>query len=113
MTVIHRGTARREGVIEGDIDNLWALLTDWGNMAWWGNDLEQERMKASRTYLEGEKGKVPRAKVIERAHADGPSVVEPGDLVFVRDTVEAVYELIFKGLNNYLAQRGGKYVATD
>ena len=37
-------------------------------------------------------------------------VVEPGNVDFVRDTLEDVYDLIFKGLNGYLAQRGGKHV---
>jgi len=170
MTTIQRGTAGSQGVIEAEISNVWALLTDWGNMDWWGNDLEQEDMKAARTYLEGEKGKVPRTKVIERSNSgesgavhvnrevlihedpvahrlyyicsdgllphvrnylaswrldpvDGGrcrmsitanfDVVAPGDLQFSRSTFEAVYELIFKGLNGYLAQRGGKFSPAD
>lgn len=169
MIKIERGSGRAEGVIEAHIDDVWALLTDWGNMDWWGNGLEEEGMKAGRTYLEGEKGKVPRTKVIERTNADGAGlpvvnrevlfhedavahrlyyngtdgfllglrnyvaswtldplagghckmtitstfdVAEPGDVAFVRDTVEAVYGLIFSGINAYLAKRGGKYVAT-
>lgn len=166
MTTIQRGTARREGVIEADIGNAWALITDWGNLDWWGNDIEEKDMQAARVYLEGEKGKIPRTKVIVRnnsgesgavhvnrevlihedpiAHrlyytcSDGLlphvsnylaswtldaldrgrcrmsimanfDVVESGNLDFARNTFEAVYDLIFKGLNDYLVQRGGKY----
>ena len=42
MTTFQRGTARREGVINADIGNVWALITDWGNLGWWGNDIEEE-----------------------------------------------------------------------
>jgi Polyketide cyclase / dehydrase and lipid transport len=162
MTNVQRGSGRREGIMETDIDTLWELLTDWGNMDWWGNEMEQDGMKAGRAYLEGEKGKVPRTKVIERTNADNNGlpiqnretlfledrvthrlyyngtdgfiagvrnyiatwcldplsdhrcrmtitsnfdVVEPGNVDKVRDTVEAVYEMIFSGLNNYLAKR--------
>lgn len=170
MTMFHRGMARNEGVIDADIGNVWALITDWGNMDWWGNDLEDEDMKAARTYLEGEKGKVPRTKVIERNNSGDSGAVhvnrevlihedpvahrlyyvcsdgllpgvrnylaswtldaldsgrcrmritadfdvdDSGNLDFARSTFEAVYELIFKGLDGYLAQRGGKYVPLD
>lgn len=172
MTEVQRGTARMEGVIEVDVDNVWALVTDWGNMDWWANGLEQKDMQAARTYLEGEKGKVPRTKVIERRNAGSanPDVVhvnrevlihedpvvhrlyynatdgllpglrnylatwtldaldggrcrmqissnfdvtEPGGLDYVRDTLEAVYVLIIKGLNDYLLERGGKYAPAD
>jgi hypothetical protein len=170
MTTFERGTARREGVINADIGNVWTLITDWGNLDWWGNDIEQEDMRAARVYLEGEKGKVPRTKVIERSNSgesgavhvnrevlihedpaahrlyytcsdgllvgvrnylaswtldalDGGrcrmritadfDVSEPGNLDFSRNTFEQVYELIFKGLDHYLAQRGGKYVPAE
>jgi hypothetical protein len=166
MAAIQRGMARGEGIIEADIDNTWALLTDWGNMDWWGNDLDQGAMTAARTYLEGEKGQVPRTKVIERESGDEAGVshvnrevlihedsethrlyytcsnglllgvnnylaswtldalegarcrmtvtaqfdvVEPGKLEEARNTFEAVYELIFKGVGSYLAKRGGTY----
>ena len=32
----------------------------------------------------------------------------PGNIDFARNTFESVYVLIFKGLDQYLAQRGGK-----
>lgn len=161
MIKVERGSARREGIVQADIDELWELLTDWGNMDWWGNELEREGMKAGKAYLEGEKGKVPRTKVIERSNAqdtgvpvvsretliredpvahrlyydatdgfilgtrnyiaswaldaleDGRcrmiitstfDVIAPGKVEVTRDIVEAVYELIFKGLNDYLAR---------
>ena len=162
MTKVQRGSGRRDGEIDADIDTLWAVLTDWGNMDWWGNELEQDGMKAGKTYLDGEKGKVPRTKVIERENADNAGlpivnretlfledrltyrlyyngtdnfivgvrnyiatwaldplpdgrckmhissnfdVIAPGDVNAVRDTVEAVYEMIFSGLNRYLKNR--------
>lgn len=160
MTVIQRGTGCREGVIDADADTLWALLTDWGAMDWWGNELQEAGMKVSNCYLEGEKGCVPRTKVIERSNTeegglpvinretlihedsiarrlfyngtdgfiegvrnylatwaldplpDGRTkmhissvfdVTEPGSADDVRAIVEAVYEMIFKGLNGYFA----------
>jgi Polyketide cyclase / dehydrase and lipid transport len=162
MTEVQRGSGRREGVIETSVDTLWEVLIDWGNMDWWGNELGQDGMKAGKTYLDGEKGKVPRTKVIERANAENAGlpvvnretlfledpithrlyyngtdgfiagirnyvatwcldplpegrcrmtitsnfdVVEPGNVDMVRDTVEAVYEMIFSGLNHYVAKR--------
>ena len=48
MTTFQRGTARREGVINADIGNVWALITDWGNLDWWGNDIEDKDMQAAR-----------------------------------------------------------------
>src|SRR5439155_10252736 len=119
----------------------------------------RDGMEVSRTFLEGEKGKVPRTKVIERSNADGAGlpiqnrevlihedavahrlyytasdgfiegarnyiatwsldplpgsrcqmnisatfdVMEPGNGDVARDTLEAVYGLILKGLSDYL-----------
>ncbi|WP_258187484.1 SRPBCC family protein [Trinickia symbiotica] len=162
MSKVQRGSGMREGIIESNVEPLWKLLTDWGNLDWWGNDVAEEEMKAGRAYLEGEKGKVPRTKVIERSNADGAGlpvvnretlihedhlahrlyynasdgfllgvrnylaswhvdpmsedrcrmtitstfdVVDPGNVDAVRNTVEAVYDAIFDGLNKYLAKR--------
>jgi Polyketide cyclase / dehydrase and lipid transport len=162
MTYVQRGSGRREGVIEASVDTLWEVLTDWGNMDWWGNALGQEGMKVGDVYLEGEKNAVPRTKVLVRSNAENAGlpvvnretlfledivthrlyyngtdgfiagvrnyiatwcldplpndccrmtitsnfdVVEPGDVDVVRETVEAVYEMIFSGLNHYLAKR--------
>lgn len=162
MAVVQRGAACREGIIDADADTLWALLTDWGNMDWWGNELQEAGMKVSECYLEGEKGRVPRTKVIERSNTeeDGLPIVnretlihedpvarrlfyngtdgfiegvrsylatwaldplldgrtkmhissifdvtEPGSADNARDIVEAVYDMIFKGLNGYFAPR--------
>lgn len=163
MTVVQRGTGCREGVIDADAATLWSLVTDWGSMDWWGNEVEEAGMKVSKCYLEGEKGSIPRTKVIERSntekgglpiinretliHEDAVArrlfyngtdgfiegvrnyiatwaldplpegktkmhissvfdVVEPGNAEYVRMVVEAVYDMIFKGLNQYVvAQR--------
>jgi hypothetical protein len=162
MTVIQRGTGSRDGIIEADADQLWEVLTDWGVMDWWGNELQEAGMEVSKCYLEGEKGKCPRTKVIERANAeegglphvnretlihedafarrlfyngtdgfiegvrnymatwavdplpDGRArmhissvfdVVEPGSTDNVGAIVEAVYDLIFKGLNGYFTSQ--------
>ncbi|WP_340265862.1 SRPBCC family protein [Sphingobium mellinum] len=162
MTVVQRGTGCREGIIDADADALWALVTDWGTMDWWGNEVEEAGMKVSKCYLEGEKGRVPRTKVIERSNTeegglpiinretlfhedavarrlfyngtdgfiegvrnyiatwaldpllDGRTkmhissvfdVVEPGSADYVRAVVEAVYDMIFKGLNQYVASK--------
>src|SRR4249920_2563331 len=109
MTTIQRGTASRQGVIETKIDDVWALLTDWGNMDWWGNDLEQEDMTAARTYLEGEKGKVPRTKVIERKNSGESGAVHVNREVLIHEDPVA-YRLYYQcsdGLlphvRNYLA----------
>lgn len=160
MTAVQRGTGCREGIIDADADALWALATDWGVMDWWGNEVEEAGMKVSKCYLEGEKGSVPRTKVIERSNTeegglpiinretlihedpvarrlfyngtdgfiegvrnyiatwafdalpDGRTkmhissvfdVVEPGNAEYVRAVVEAVYDMIFKGLNQHFA----------
>ncbi|MEC3909096.1 SRPBCC family protein [Sphingobium sp. CR2-8] len=162
VIIVQRGTGLREGVINADAETVWALLTDWGTMDWWGNELQEAGMKVSRCFLEGIEGTVPRTKVIERANSDDAGlphtnretlihedpiarqlfyngtdnfvegvrnyiatwafdplpdgktkmhissvfdVVEPGDVNAVRDIVEAVYEMIFKGINGYFASR--------
>lgn len=159
---VQRGTGVREGVIDTDVESLWAMLTDWGNMDWWGNELQEAGMKVSRCFLEGVPGKVPRTKVIERENSEeaglpivnretlihedpvarrlfyngtdgfiegvrnymatwaldplpnGQSkmhisstfdVVAPGSAASVRDIVEAVYEMIFKGINSHVASQ--------
>ena len=160
MTSVQRGTGCREGIIDADADALWALVTDWGSMDWWGNEVEEAGMKVSKCYLEGEPGSVPRTKVIERSnteegglpiinretliHEDAVArrlfyngtdgfiegvrnyiatwafdtlpdgkvkmhissvfdVVDPGNAEYVRAVVEAVYDMIFKGLNQHFA----------
>jgi hypothetical protein len=162
MTEVQRGSGRRQGVIDTDVDTLWELLTDWGNLDWWGNELGQAGMKVNNVYLEGERNAIPRTKVLVRSNAehaglpivnretlfledrlthrlyyDGSDgfiegvrnyiatwcldalpdgrcrmtiasnfdVVEPGNVDVVRDTVEAVYDKIFDGLNRFQAQR--------
>ncbi|WP_340312931.1 SRPBCC family protein [Rhizorhabdus argentea] len=162
MAAIQRGAGCREGIIDIDADTLWELLTDWGTMDWWGNELQEAGMKVSKCYLEGEKGRCPRTKVLERSNTeegglpvinretlihedplarrlfyngtdgfiagvrnylatwaldplpDGRTkmhissvfdVVEPGSVDHVREVVEAVYEMIFKGLNGYYASQ--------
>ncbi|MBB4643010.1 SRPBCC family protein [Rhizorhapis suberifaciens] len=156
---VERRTGFREGIIDVDVNTLWDVLTDWGMMDWWGNELDKDGMKVNNFFLEGEKGKVPRTKVLVRSNASGGQptenretlfvedpvarrlfynatdnfiegvrnyiaswaldpisdnrtrmqisctfdVVDPGNADVARDTVEAVYELIFKGLNGYFA----------
>lgn len=109
MTKVKRGTASGEGVINSDIDTVWNLLTDWGNHEWWTNDIADEDMTAGRTYLEGEKGKVPRTKVIERSNSGNTGAVRVNREVLLHEDpiVHRLYYTCSDGLlpyvRNYLA----------
>lgn len=162
MTTVQRGTARREGVIEADVGNLWALLTDRGNLDWWGNDSrkgasrrdaptwrgkrQSSAYEGYRALQRGEPGLVHVNRevlihedpVIHRLYYTGSDglllgvrnylaswtldmldgarcrmtitsnfdVLEPGNVDFVRDTLEAVYDLIFKGAQRLFGSAG-------
>ncbi|MBZ9650287.1 SRPBCC family protein [Sphingobium sp. 3R8] len=109
MTIVQRGTGSREGIIDADVDAIWALATDWGVMYWWGNEVEEAGMKVNKCYLEGEKGSVPRTKVIERSNTE-----EGGLPIVNRETLiheDAVARRLFyngtdgfiEGVRNYIA----------
>lgn len=89
MTTFQRGTARKEGVIAADIENVWALITDWGNLDWWGNEVDNEDMRAGRVYLEGEKNQVPRTKVIVRNNSGESGAVHVNREVLIHEDPES------------------------
>lgn len=112
MSSVERVSLQSEGIINLHIDSLWKLLTDdWENQDWWGNEMEKDEssMVVARTFLEGEKGKVPRTKVIERANAEGNGLpVQNRETLLHEDPI--AYRLFYNasdgflpGLRNYMA----------
>lgn len=70
MSEVQRGAASRDGVIDADIDTLWAVLVDWGNLDWYGSDdVERDGMKLGSISLEGGETAVPRTRVLTRSNA--------------------------------------------
>jgi hypothetical protein len=100
MVQVKRVFARREGVVRADVETLWTLLTDWGNMEWWGNALEDDGMTVGACSLEGEHGKVPRTKVIRRLVEGSDLPVENRETLFHEDSV--CHRLYYTGSDDFI-----------
>lgn len=100
MGDVKRVFARRDGVIRADVDTLWVLLTDWGNMEWWGNALADDGMTVGQCSLEGEHGKVPRCKVIRRVVEGSDLPVENRETLFIEDA--DCHRLYYTASDNFL-----------
>lgn len=108
MMDVKRVFARRDGVVYTDVETLWALLTDWGNLEWWGNALEDDGMTVGHCSLEGEHGKVPRTKLIRRVIEGLDLPIENREVLFHEDPVcHRLYytadDNFISGVRNYIA----------
>lgn len=100
MGNIKRVFARRDGVVRAERSALWAVLTDWGNMEWWGNALEDDGMTVADCTLEGEHGKVPRCKVIRRSVEGSDLPVENRETLIHEDS--ECFRLYYTASDNFL-----------
>lgn len=66
MAKVHRVSGFHQGKIDANIEDVWALITDWGSLAWYDDGTNTEGMKLMETWLEGEPGMVPRTRVMGR-----------------------------------------------
>lgn len=49
MTRVFRVSGFHEGTINASIDDVWALATDWGSLAWFNDEDNDEGMKLMQT----------------------------------------------------------------
>lgn len=64
MRRISRGTAHYSAPVNVNIDTLWELLADWGNLSWLDNEVEADEMVLESITLEGESDAVPRTRAL-------------------------------------------------
>lgn len=72
MTHVSRVNGYYSGVVHGNIDALWDVLMDWGDISWF--DLgDHDGPALAESFLEGDVDAIPRTRVMTR-----PNAVESG-----------------------------------
>ena len=66
MDRIFRVSGFHQGKINASVEDVWALVTDWGSLAWFNDEENEEGMKLMQTWLEGDPDVVPRTRVMAR-----------------------------------------------
>lgn len=110
MAKVHRVSGFHQGKIDADIEDVWALVTDWGSLAWFDDGSNSEGLKLVDSWLEGEPGAVPRTRVMAR----GEGATEQGapeenrEVLMVEDRVahRLYYDAtdgFVPGIRNYMA----------
>ncbi|WP_176599230.1 MULTISPECIES: SRPBCC family protein [Sphingobium] len=66
MSDVYRVTGYYQGKIGANIEDVWALITDWGSLAWFDDGSNTEGMKMMESWLEGEPNAIPRTRVMSR-----------------------------------------------
>lgn len=110
VTKVHRVTGFHQGRIDADIEDIWALVTDWGSLAWFDDGSNSDGLKLVDSWLEGEPGVVPRTRVMAR----GEGAVQSGapehnrEVLLVEDKVahRLYYDAsdgFVPGIRNYIA----------
>ncbi|HUD92951.1 SRPBCC family protein [Sphingobium sp.] len=74
MAKVHRVSGYHQGKIDADIEAIWAVITDWGSLAWFDDGSNVEGMRLMESWLEGQPDVVPRTRVMGR----GQGAVEQG-----------------------------------
>lgn len=110
MADVYRVAGFHQGVIAGPIDEVWALVNDWGTLHWFDDGSNADGMKVMECWLEGEPDAVPRTRVMGR----GDGAVELGapeenrEVLLVSDPV--AHRLYYdatdgfaEGIRNYIA----------
>jgi Polyketide cyclase / dehydrase and lipid transport len=110
MAKAFRVSGFHQGKINANIDDVWALVTDWGSLAWFNDATNAEGMKLMETWLEGEPDVIPRTRVMSRgqgAVALG-APLENREVLLVADPV--AHRLYYDaddgfaaGIRNYIA----------
>lgn len=110
MTTVHRVTGFHQGTIDANIDDVWALVTDWGSLAWFDDGSNSEGLKLMESWLEGEPGMVPRTRVMSRGDGavDNGAPEQNREVLLVEDKVahRLYYDAsdgFVPGIRNYLA----------
>lgn len=66
MSKVYRVSGFHQGRINASVDEVWALVNDWGTLHWYDDGSNTEGMKVMNTWLEGEPDAVPRTRVMSR-----------------------------------------------
>lgn len=107
---VHRVSGFHQGKINANIEDVWALITDWGSLAWYDDGTNTEGMKVMECWLEGEPDVVPRTRVMGRGEgAVGQGAPEENrEVLLVADPV--AHRLYYDatdgfapGIRNYMA----------
>ena len=107
---VYRFSGYHQGKVNGNIEDVWALVTDWGSLAWYEDDTNPDHLKMMDSWLEGEPGAVPRTRVMSRGEGavknGGPE--ENREVLLVEDKVahrlyyDATDDFV-PGIRNYMA----------
>ena len=110
MTEVFRVSGYHQGRINAAADEVWNLVTDWGSLAWFNDENNQEGMKLMESWLEGDPDQVPRTRVMARdeAAAEKGAPTENREVLLVAD--REAHRLYYDatdgfapGIRNYLA----------
>lgn len=110
MADVFRVSGFHQGKINAPIADVWELVTDWGTLAWFNDEDNDEGMKLMETWLEGDPNVVPRTRVMARddgaAKKGAPS--ENREVLLVADPI--AHRLYYDatdgfapGIRNYIA----------
>lgn len=110
VTKVHRVAGYHQGKIDANIEDIWALITNWGTLFWYQDGTNTDGMKLMDSWLEGDPDVVPRTRVMSR----GEGAVEKGapdenrEVLLVADPV--AHRLYYDatddfapGIRNYMA----------
>ncbi len=105
---IARGSRYYSGVVGGNIDAVWDLFMDWGDISWIDN-VDAEGPVLAKSTLEGEVDAIPRTRVMKRANAvESGLPLENREVLMLADKV--AYRLYYDandgcvhGIRNYIA----------
>lgn len=96
MPKFQRGHAELRGVVQAPVEDVWALLTDWGGLdKWWVKPEDGGRPGPDLASVEliGDPDQVPRTRVVR--HVIGSTVDETLRMQN-NDTRRIVYDMIFR-----------------
>ena len=110
MAKVYRVSGFHQGRIDASVDEVWALVNDWGTLHWFDDGTNTEGMKLVETWLEGEPDADPRTRVMSRG--EGAIVhgapMENREVLLVSDPV--AHRLYYDatdgfapGIRNYIA----------
>lgn len=110
MSKVHRVTGFHQGTIAAPVDEIWALVNDWGTLHWFDDGSNSEGMKVVECWLEGDPDVVPRTRVMGRgdgavqlgAPANNREVLLVSDAVAHRLYYDAT-DGFSAGIRNYIA----------
>lgn len=110
MVQVHRVAGFYQGKIRAPVEDVWALVTDWGSLAWFDDGSNSEGLKLMDCWLEGEPGACPRTRVMSRGEGatDQGAPDQNREVLLVEDRV--AHRLYYDasndfapGIRNYIA----------